>query len=74
MPESGITDRQLDYPPSGRGKGHVTHFHILGFRFISLERMKLDISNLVCLLNVKSRPNAVTHVKFLQYGGAFRVT
>ena len=31
-----------------------------------MERMKLDISNLVCRLNVKS--TAMTHVKVLQYG------
>ena len=33
--------------------------------------MKLDISNLVCRLNIKS--TAITHVKVMQYGGAFRV-
>jgi len=32
-----------------------------GAQAISLERMKLDISNLVCILNVKS--TAITHVK-----------
>jgi len=32
----------------------------------------LDISNLVYRLNVKS--TGITHVKVLQYGGAFRVT
>jgi len=52
-------------PPSGRGQGHVTHFYIL-------ERMKLDISNLVCRLNVKS--TGITHVKVLHHGGAFNVT
>ena len=31
-----------------------------------MERMKLDISNLVCRLNVKS--TAITHVNVLQYG------
>jgi len=34
--------------------------------------MKLDISNLVCRLNVKS--TAITHVNVLQYGGAFSIT
>jgi len=34
---------------------------------ISLEQMKLDVSNLVCRLNVKS--TAITHVKVLQCGG-----
>ena len=33
---------------------------------ISSELMKLDISNLVCRLDVKS--TAITHVKVLQYG------
>ena len=42
-----------------------------GAQAIALERMILDISNLVCRLNVKS--TGVTHVKVLQYGGAFRV-
>jgi len=41
----------------------------LGPQAISLERIKLDISNLVCRLNVKS-----TGIKVLQYGGVFRVT
>jgi len=41
-----------------------------GAQAISLERMKLDISNLVCLLKVKS--TGITRVKVLQYGGAFR--
>ena len=36
------------------------------------EGMKLDISNLVCTLNVKS--TGITHVKVLQYVGALRVT
>ena len=34
--------------------------------------VKLDISNLVCRLNVKN--TVITHVKVLQYGGAFRFT
>ena len=34
-------------------------------RVMSLELMKLDISNLVCRLNVKS--TAITRVKVLQY-------
>jgi len=38
-----------------RGQGHVTHVYILGTCLpISLERMKLDVSNLVCRLNVNS--------------------
>jgi len=37
-----------------------------GAQAISLEGMKLDISNLVCTLNVKS--TGITHVKVLQYG------
>ena len=32
-----------------------------------MERMKLDISNLVCRLNVKNA--GITRVKVLQYGG-----
>jgi len=49
-----------DYAPGGRGQGYVTHFYLLG---PSLERSKLDISNLVCVLNVKS--TVITHVKVL---------
>ena len=60
-----------DYPPSGRCQGNVTHFYILGPR-LSLEWMKLDISNLVCRVKIKS--TAITRVKVLQYGGAFSVT
>ena len=45
---------------------NVTYFYILGAQTIFLERMKLDISNLVCRLNVKS--SAFTSVKVLQYG------
>jgi len=41
-------------------------------RAISLERTKLDISNLVCRLNAKS--TAITHIKVLQFGGVFWVT
>ena len=37
-----------------------------GAQAISLERMKLGISNLVCRLNVKS--TGITHVKVLQHG------
>ena len=43
-----------------------------GAQAISLERIKLDISNLVCILNVKIA--GITHVKVLQYEGAFKVT
>ena len=42
-----------DYPPSGHGQNHMTHFYIFGPNAISLARMKLDISNLVYILNVK---------------------
>ena len=34
--------------------------------------MKLDISNLVCRLIGKS--TGITHVKVMQFGGAFRVS
>jgi len=44
----------------------VTHFLHFGAQAISLERMKLVISNLVCSLNVKS--TGVTRVKVLQHG------
>jgi len=44
----------LDFP---KWAGHVTHFYILGPR-PSVEGMKLDISNFVCRLNVKSRTTA----------------
>ena len=43
-----------------------------GDQAIYLERMKLDISKLVCRLNVDSTPTAIIHIKVLQYGGAFR--
>ena len=59
-------------PLRGRGQDHVTHFYIFWAQAIYLERMKLDISNLVCRLNVKS--TAITHVNVLQYGGAFSIT
>jgi len=39
---------------------------------ISLERMKLDISNLVCGFNIKCA--GITNAKFLQYEGAFMAT
>jgi len=51
--------------------GEVGVVSYIGAQAISLERMKLDISNLVCRLNVNS--TGITHVKVLQYGGAFRV-
>jgi len=38
-----------------------------GARALSLVQMKLDISNLVCRLNIKS--TGITHFKVLQYGG-----
>ena len=56
----------LDYPPGGRGHGHVDPFLHFWAQAISLERIKLDISNLVCRLNVKS--TGIKHVKVLQYG------
>jgi len=49
----------------------VSFLHF-GAQAISLERMKLDISNLVCRLNAKS--TGITHAKVLQHGGAFKVT
>ena len=39
---------------------------------VSLERMKLDISNVFRRLNVKSA--AIAHVNVVQYAGAFRGT
>ena len=51
--------------------GEVGVVSYIGAQAISLERMKLDISNLVCRLNVNS--TGITHVKVLQYGGTFRV-
>ena len=44
----------------------MTHLYIFWAHVISLELMKLDISNLVCRLNVKS--TAIIHVRVLQYG------
>ena len=46
--------------------GHDRFLHP-GNQAIALERMKLDMSNLVCRLNVKSI--AITCVKVLQHGG-----
>jgi len=43
-----------DYPPNGPGQGYMNIFYSLGPRAISLQRMKLDISNLVCRLNINS--------------------
>ena len=60
-----------DYPPSGRGQSRNQFIRFLA-QAISLERMKLDTSNLVCRLNVKS--TGIIDVKVLQFGGAFRVT
>jgi len=56
---------------AGSIKQHHTIAHVdpclhFGAQAISLERMKLDTSNLVCRLNVKS--TGITHVKVLQYG------
>jgi len=51
--------------------GSCDPFLHFGAQNIPLEWMKLDISNVVCRLNVKS--TGITHVKVLQYGGAFRV-
>ena len=56
-----------DYPSSGRDQSHMSHFYVFLAQAISLERMKLDTSNLVCRLNVKS--NGITDVKVLQFGG-----
>jgi len=55
---------------NARSQGHVTHFYILWPR-PCLERMKLDISNLVCRLNVKS--TTIIIVKIPQYRGVFVV-
>jgi len=46
--------------------GSRDSFLHFGAQAISLERMKLDISNLVCRLNTKSTD--ITHVKVLQHG------
>jgi len=43
----------INYLPGGRGQSHVTHFHIFGAQAILLERMKLDISNLVLQIERK---------------------
>ena len=56
----------LDYPPGGRGHGHVDPFLHFWAQAISLERIKLGILNLVCRLKVKS--TGIKHVKVLQYG------
>ena len=37
-------------PPDGCGQSYVTHFSILGAPVVSLEWLKLSISNLVCKL------------------------
>ena len=60
------------YLPSGRAwLGSCDPFLHFGAQNISLEWIKLDILNVVCRLNVKS--TGITHVKVLQYWGAFRV-
>ena len=51
-----------DYPLSGRGQSRDPFLHF-GVQAIFLERMKLDISNLVCRLDIKS--TGITHVKVL---------
>jgi len=56
----------------GAWSGSRDSFLHFGAQVISLDRMKLDISSLVCRLHVKS--TGITHVKVLQYGGVFRVT
>ena len=40
--------------PKGRGLRHVTYYYNFGTPFISLERTKLETSNLVCGLIVGS--------------------
>jgi len=55
-------------PPSGWAwSGSRDSFLHSGALAISLERMKLDISHLVCRLNAKS--TSISHVKVLQHGG-----
>ena len=55
----GVRIRRLAYKPKnakvgqkGRGLRHVTYFYNFGTPFISLERTKLETSNLVCGLTV----------------------
>jgi len=55
-----------DYPSKWAWSGSRDPFLHFSAKAISLERVKLDISNLVCRLNVKSTD--ITHVKVLQYG------
>ena len=57
--------------PKWAWSGSRDPFLHFGAKAIHLEQTKLDISNLVCTLNVKS--TSITHAKVLQYGGAFRV-
>jgi len=54
-------------PPSERGQGRV-----VGVPNISLERMKLDISNLLHILI--SNEYSHMHVKIPQYSGVLMVT
>jgi len=61
-----------DYSPKWAWSGLRDSFLHFGAQAIPLNRMKLDILNLVCRLNVKS--TGITHVKVLQHGGAFKVT
>jgi len=51
--------------------GSRDSFLHFGAQAISLERMKLNILNLVCRLSVEY---CITHVNVLQHGGAFKVT
>ena len=73
-----VVDLKLEVPDlrSGGIRPNLTPgvdpFLHFGAKAISLERMKLYISNLVFRLDVKS--TAITPVKVLQYGGAFSVT
>jgi len=54
---------------SGRGRGHVTHFYILGPMSSSeLFKFASQIEDGI------AKSTGVTHVKVLRYGGAFRVT
>jgi len=48
-------------PPSGLGQSHVTHFYILGLRS-SLEWMRLDILNSVCMLKFRNTGCIQGHV------------
>ena len=67
---NGSKSQPADVKPSLKGAWSGSRDSFL--HFMAQERMKLNISNLVCRMNVES--TGITGVKVLQYGGAFKFT